>query len=112
MEPFGGRRRGRPTQLYLEEIICDAFAVFAADIDRLKVKTALPCTQTLVRVDTAEMQEVIINLLQNSIYWLDQASESQREIAVKVERKAPDHVDILFSDSGPGVPPEKPGAHF
>ena len=103
MEPFGGRRRGRPAQLYLEEIIRDAFAVFAADIDRLKVKTTLPRTQTLVRVDPAEMQEVIINLLQNSIYWLDQVGESRREIAVKVERKAPEHVDILFSDSGPGV---------
>lgn len=25
---------------------------------------------------------------------------------VTVERKGQDHVDILFSDSGPGVPPE------
>jgi site-specific DNA-cytosine methylase len=47
MEPFGGRRRGRPAQLYLEEIIRDAFAVFAADIDRLKVKTTLPSGRTL-----------------------------------------------------------------
>ena len=32
MEPFGGRRRGRPAQLYLEEIIRDAFAVFEDDL--------------------------------------------------------------------------------
>ncbi|MBI4028541.1 MAG: ATP-binding protein [Verrucomicrobia bacterium] len=106
MEPFGGRKRGRPSQLYLEEIIRDAFGVFTAEIERLNVKTALPRTQTLVRVDPSEMQEVIINLLQNSLYWLEQVNETKREIAVKVERKAPEHVDILFSDSGPGVPPE------
>ena len=106
MEPFGGRRRGRPTQLYLEEIIRDAFGVFADDIARLKVKAQLPRTQTLVRVDPAEMQEVIINLLQNSLYWLEQVNETKREIEVSVERKGPDHVDILFSDSGPGVPSE------
>lgn len=106
MEPFGGRRRGRPTQLYLEEIIRDAFAVFADDIARLNVKTRLPRTQTLVRVDPAEMQEVIINLMQNSLYWLEQVNESKREVEVSVERKGPDHVDILFSDSGPGVSPE------
>jgi hypothetical protein len=52
------------------------------------------------------MQEIIINLLQNSLHWLEQVSETKREIAVKVERKGPDHVDILFSDSGPGIPHE------
>jgi signal transduction histidine kinase len=106
MEPFGGRKRGRPAQLYLEEIIGDAFGVFTAEIERLSVKTTLPRTQTLVRVDPAELQEVIINLLQNSLHWIEHVSESRREIAVKVERKTPEHIDILFSDSGPGVAPE------
>ena len=106
MEPFGGRRRGRPTQLYLEEVIRDAFGIFAEDIARLNVKTSLPRSQTLVRVDSAEMQEVIINLVQNSLYWLEQVNESRREMAVAVERKGPEHVDILFSDSGPGIPEE------
>ncbi|MBN1127534.1 MAG: ATP-binding protein [Chitinispirillaceae bacterium] len=106
MEPFGGRRRGRPTQLYLEEIIRDAFTVFDEDTTRLNIKTKISRTQTLVRVDPAEIQEVIINLLQNSLYWLEQVNESKREIEVCVERKTPDHVEILFSDSGPGISPE------
>ena len=49
------------------------------------------------------MQEVIINLLQNSLYWLEQVNKSKREVVVTVERKGPDHVDITFSDSGPGI---------
>jgi hypothetical protein len=106
MEPFGGRKRGRQSQLYLEEIILDAFTVFTSELERLCVRATLPRTQTMVRVDPAELQEVIVNLLQNSLYWLEQVSESNREIAVKVERKAPEHLEILFSDSGPGVPPE------
>lgn len=106
MEPFGGRRRGQPSQLYLEEIIRDAFAVLEIEIEQLKVKAVLPRTQTLVRVDPAEMQEVILNLLQNSLYWLEQVNEKKREIAVKVERKGAEHVEILFSDSGPGIPRE------
>ena len=106
MEPFGGRRRGQPTQLYLEEIIRDAFAVLEIEIEQLKVKTRLPRTETLVRVDPAEIQEVIINLLTNSLYWLEQVNETKREIIVGVERKGPEHVEILFSDSGPGIPDE------
>ena len=45
-----------------------------------------------------------MNLLQNSLYWLEQVNEKKREILVSVERKEPEQVDILFSDSGPGVP--------
>jgi C4-dicarboxylate-specific signal transduction histidine kinase len=57
-------------------------------------------------VDQAEIQEVIINLLQNSLYWLRRVPKDGRQIAVRVRRKDPDQVEILFSDSGPGVEPE------
>jgi signal transduction histidine kinase len=104
MEPFGGRKRGRPAQLYLEEIVRDAFSVFASDLRRLGVKLTLPRSKTLVRVDPAEMQEVVVNLLLNSLYWLEQVDQGKREIIVKIDRKAPDHLEISFSDSGPGIP--------
>ncbi|WP_309398469.1 sensor histidine kinase [Cerasicoccus maritimus] len=104
MEPFGGRRRGRPVQLYLEDIIKDAFSVFEDDLRRLNVKTAIPRSQTLVRVDQAEIQEVFINLLQNSLYWIEQTNEHKREIKIGIARISPNQVDITFSDSGPGVP--------
>lgn len=104
MEPFGGRKRGRPAQLYLEDIIRDAFAFFVTDTERLNAKITLPQTQTLVRVDSTEIQEVIINLVQNGLYWLEQVNEAKREIAVNVERKDPEHIEIVFSDSGPGIP--------
>jgi len=104
MEPFGGRRRGRPSQLYLEKIIHDAFGVFQTQINELNVKVSLPHTETLVRVDAAEFEEVIVNLLQNSLYWLQHVSKAKREIGVSVKRIAPDNVQIVFADSGPGVP--------
>jgi hypothetical protein len=106
MEPFGGRRRGRPSQLYLEKIIHDAFGVFQTQINELNVKVSLPHTETLVRVDAAEFEEVIVNLLQNSLYWLQHVSKAKREIGVSVKRIAPDNVQIVFADSGPGIPKE------
>jgi len=84
----------------------DAFDVLEIEIEQLKVKTRLPRTETLVRVDPAEIQEVIINLLTNSLYWLQQVNETKREVIISVERKGPEHVEILFSDSGPGIPDE------
>lgn len=106
VEPFGGRKRGRPKQLYLEKIIEDAFGVCASQIAEMRIATSLPTGQTLVRLDEAEIQEVIVNLLQNSLYWLQFVDSESRRIDVSVSRTAQDHVEIIFSDSGPGIPEE------
>ena len=106
IEPFGGRRRGRPTQLYLEQIINSSVSVLQSDIKKLGVIVSLPQTETLVRVDQAEMQQVILNLLQNSLYWLEYVSKDKRKIEITGERVAEEHVEIIFSDTGPGVPKE------
>jgi C4-dicarboxylate-specific signal transduction histidine kinase len=112
MEPFSGRQRGRPVQLYIEDIIRDAFAIFEKDLKRLEAKVTLPQSETLVRVDAAEVEEIIVNLLSNSLYWLEQASRKKREILVSVKRKQSEDVEILFSDNGPGIPSENRGVIF
>ena len=106
IEPFGGRRRGRPVPVALEKAIADAFSVLDSEIAEIGAKVTLPTSDTKTTADQAEIQEVIINLLQNSLYWLREVPKTSREIAVSVNRKSPDEVRILFSDSGPGVEPE------
>jgi len=106
MEPFGGRKRGHPSQLYIELIFDDAIAIFSDDIEKKEVVVERSQTQTLVMIDQSELQEVFINLIQNSLYWLGQVAKQGRKIQVIFERKATDQVDIIFSDSGPGVPEE------
>ena len=106
IEPFGGRRRGRPNQLYIEDVIRDAFGLFDHELGTLGVDPALPQTRTLVRIDSAEFQEIIVNLLQNSLYWLRQVSERKRKIIVELNRTVDGYLQLLFSDSGPGIDPE------
>jgi hypothetical protein len=106
IEPFGGRKRGRPGQLYLEEIIKSSVSVFQTDIKKLGVDLTLPKSQTLVRVDQAEIQQVILNLLQNSLYWLEYIGKDKRKIIVTVSRIGEDEIEIIFADSGPGIPSE------
>jgi signal transduction histidine kinase len=106
IEPFGGRKRGRPEQLYLEEIIKGAVSVFQTDIKKLDVDLILPKSQTLVRVDQTEIQQVILNLLNNSLYWLEYVRKDKRKIIIDVNRIAEDEIEMIFADSGPGIPPE------
>jgi signal transduction histidine kinase len=106
IEPFGGRKSGRPAEITLEEVIKTAFSVLDTRINKLGVQLDLPETVTKVTVDQAEVQEVIVNLLDNSLHWLTQIPKDQREISVQVKRREPNEVEIIFSDSGPGVKDE------
>ena len=103
IQPFGGRKRGRPEIVRLEQIITDAFSVLVSEITQVGAQIKLPDTDTWVTVDSAEIQQVIINLLQNSLYWIHRVPKKHRQITVGVQRKGMEEVEILFSDSGPGV---------
>ncbi|HBO5119098.1 histidine kinase [Pseudomonas aeruginosa] len=106
IEPFGGRKSGRPPQLYLEKIIQDSFDIFEGQLKSSSISYGVSDTQTLVRLDPHEMQQVFVNLIDNSIYWLQFVPVGARKIFVAVERTTEGFVDVLFSDSGPGVPEE------
>jgi len=103
--PFSGRKRGRPSETTMERIIADAFAVYEKRLQELKVQIDLPQGATPVTVDVAEVEGIIVNLLDNSIYWLEKVDEDRRRIAVQCRRR-PEELQVTFSDSGPGVPEE------
>jgi len=105
VEPFGGRKRGRPGQLYLEKIIEDSVDIFSDKLNKTGVQVDKPTTRTLVTVDAAELQEVFVNLIQNSLYWLGTVDKQRRKISIQVSRPESGVVEIIFADSGPGIPP-------
>lgn len=104
IEPFAGRKRGRPKQLCLEEVIRTTFDVHETQIKQLGVSVDLPHSQTLVTVDAAEVQEVFLNLLGNSLFWLETVPRDIRKISVEINRPEDSVLEVLFADSGPGVP--------
>jgi len=103
IEPFGGRKRGKPTPLYLEEMIRNIVAIFQTEIKRLGISVVIPKSETLVRVDESEIQEVLANLIDNSLFWLQQKPKGKRRIEFTIKRVADDHLEITVADSGPGI---------
>jgi signal transduction histidine kinase len=105
LAPFSGRRRGRPIQTTIEQLIRDSFGLYEKRLRDLKVSPDLPSGETTVTTDPSEMQMIFVNLLDNSLYWLERVPDKNRRIAVQV-RSGPLGLEIIFSDSGPGVPEE------
>lgn len=54
----------------------------------------------VVKTNTGLVLQVILNLMDNSIYWLEQVSETEKRIKVVVDG---DEGTLLFADSGPGI---------
>ena len=104
LAPFGGRRRGRPHKIDMERAIADTARLLRKDIERSKALLSLPSTSTEVTVDGTELQEIVLNLLTNSLYWITRSPRgAERRIAVDVERNDDSSLSLIVSDSGPGV---------
>ena len=102
--PLGSRRRGRPLEYEIEEAIRDAVELLSDEAKKVGAKIVLPDTRTMVTIDGAELQEVLVNLLTNSLHWLKRVDRSERVIAFEVERNSDGSVALTIEDSGPGVP--------
>jgi signal transduction histidine kinase len=105
LEPFSGRKRGKPKDIVLEKAIIDVFKLYSGEIDKLKATANLPQGETVVRIDEAEFEMIIVNLLQNSLYWLETIQDKPRKIIITLSRNEEELV-LIFSDNGPGVKEE------
>lgn len=105
IEPFGGRKRGRPKDIIIEEAIANVFALYKNELAKLNIGINLPNSKNEVRIDDGELQMIFVNLLQNSMYWLETVTD-ERKIEILVERT--EYVlSVIFSDSGPGIKEEQ-----
>lgn len=104
LEPFGGRRRGRPKRIIIENVINNIFLLNKEELIKLNVEYSIPKTQHDVTIDESELGQIFINLIQNAIYWLG-TIDRPRKISVEVVDEY-DGLAIFFSDNGPGIKPE------
>lgn len=99
---FGTRRRDS----HLEEIVADCIAMREAEIKARKVQiTTPPAEHTLVAVDPGELVALIVNLLDNALYWLAYSNPSTaREIQFESMKDTQgQRVTIRIHDNGPGI---------
>ena len=101
--PFGGRRRGRPEEYVIETAIRDAVALMRQEVESIGAEIWIPESAHQVSLDGTEFQEVMVNLLSNSLHWLRQVHKDSRIISIDVQRNADNSVSVIFEDSGPGV---------
>jgi two-component system sensor kinase FixL len=70
---------------------------------RIIVEAAANAPQ--VKADAVQIQQVILNLVRNSIDAMQDIPEAQREILLRTQVDAEGDVEFMVADRGPGVDP-------
>jgi signal transduction histidine kinase len=65
-----------------------------------------------VEVDGIQIQQVLLNLIHNSIEALTTVADGERRVTVRTAKTTPDELTISVIDSGPGVDPQLAGRIF
>ena len=105
LEPFGGRARAPAKIIQLESAVREVFLLFQDELTRNNIEYKIIDGNTEYKVDLAGFETIIVNLLQNSIYWIHTQDIKYGQIEVTIS-KDNSWISILFSDSGPGVSEE------
>lgn len=98
------RRRRRDS--ILEDSVKRCLAFVTKDIKDMKVNVHVPTTETRVAVDPGELDAIVLNLINNAVYWLRQAKKN-RKLEFRISQyHHSKRVKLSTHDSGPGVPEE------
>ncbi|GAP69260.1 histidine kinase [Bacteroidales bacterium 6E] len=62
-----------------------------------------PYNDIIVKTNTGLILQVILNLMDNSIYWLEQLSDNDKKISIRIDEN---ENSLTFADSGPGISEE------
>jgi signal transduction histidine kinase len=93
--------------LDLKSVTAEALAFVRHDVESKNITLSIDIPQTLPEIagDRVQLQQVIVNLLLNSIQAINQAESPERHIRIGIEG-GPIMLAVSIRDSGPGIAPD------
>lgn len=101
-----GRGQAELLPVSINDVIGDACALALIDTRQKGINVSFDLTDALpdVLADATQIQQVIFNLVRNSVDALH--TSERREIVVRTAAGANGDIEVSVSDTGPGLPPE------
>ena len=88
----------------LEDQIDDCLELQERAIVSKGIRCSKPNTRTGVAVDPGELDTILLNLILNSVYWLDKVPLEKRTLDFTVDNSTvPGRVTVAVEDTGPGI---------
>lgn len=99
--------RGRRSSI-LEDRIAGALALKEVELRHSGIEVRFRRkADTKLAVDPGELDAVILNLIDNAIYWLGRIDKAKRVLEINIAPvRGADRIRVAIHDSGPGIPEE------
>jgi two-component system sensor kinase FixL len=106
LREFVEKRETARTIVSMNTVVEEAITLASIGSADVNVKTSIELAAGLppVLIDKIQVQQVVINLVRNSVEAMQLVS--RRELKVATLPTADGGVEVVISDSGPGLPPE------
>jgi PAS domain S-box-containing protein len=92
----------------INEAIEEVIEMVRAPIDknRVSVRARLAAGLTSVWGDRVQLQQVVMNLILNSVEAMSAVEEGPRELSISTRQGQTSDISVVVQDSGPGIHPE------
>ena len=106
LRDFVEKRESHRTEQDLNAVVEEAIALALVGSAHVGVKVAAQLEPALphVFIDKIQVQQVLLNLIRNSVEAMQ--NQENREIAIATSRAGDAEIEFAISDNGPGLPPE------
>jgi two-component system, NtrC family, nitrogen regulation sensor histidine kinase NtrY len=94
----------QPTHCDLNQIVRAAMEVFSGRLEGIDVRVAIEPALPQVNVDPEHFKRVVVNLVDNAAEALQQSMV--RGLLVATRLLAPEIIELVVADTGPGISPE------
>lgn len=111
---FVAKRPRPPEAVDAGRIVADALEILDAELGRRDVAVRVDLAPDLPRVwgDPVQFQQVLVNLIQNSLQAFFRAYTPSPTLVVTTRRCGRNDVEFAVSDNGPGIAPDDVGRVF
>ncbi len=103
LDPLAAGKRGKKKELNLNKVLKGTFKVFENDLHDSKIIVNITCQEEAIFLAwEQDIYAIMTNLIDNSIYWMNNKQISRKEINVVVNfNQGLQYID--YRDTGPGI---------
>lgn len=94
-------------QVDLNQVVQEVLALSKGELEKhqVSVRTEMPSGLPPVLGDRVELQQVILNLIMNSVEAMASITDRPRVLRIRSQEHDPGHLLIAVQDTGPGIDP-------
>ncbi|MGP0585398.1 ATP-binding protein [Paenibacillus timonensis] len=106
LDPLSAKRRDTKAEFLLSDTFLGIKSVFENELNLKNINITINCPNDLkFKGWRQDFYTIFTNLIDNSIFWIDEGQSGEREIKIEVVRDN-ENWTIDYTDSGPGIDPK------